>query len=236
LTGGITSPPVNALTLRGELDMRFSPLCANIAVAGPVFANGRPPPSPYVIHAGDSIHYSCPATQTSNGTPAAVAMLANDSRMWAMNPDAMFAATFNMAKSTFAQQPAVVTLSCGASACGADALRAAISMNPGRPLLIQGSLDINTPGDIGSMAAPVLLNVTGNVDFGTVGANIYGVLYVQAANWSTAGSAVVRGAVIGEGNIGGHGTPTISYDSDIVRTLRANTGSFVRVPGSWQDF
>jgi hypothetical protein len=50
------------------------------------------------------------------------------------------------------------------------------------------------------------------------------------------GAALLRGALMAEGDISGSSTATVSYDPDLLRLLRATTGSFVRVPGGWQDF
>jgi Tfp pilus assembly protein PilX len=239
IAGSVASPPVNALTAGGNVDLGGAALSGNIAVANAVFTNNKPAPSPYVIHAGGMINTTNMVLRSMGGIPVpdpASAVLANDDLVGNLGADRMFAATFNMTRATFANQQAAVTLQCGLASCNADAVRTAALFNPGRPILVVGDLALDSPGDIGSANEPVLINVTGNVDFGSSGVTIYGVLYVQAATWASAGAATVVGATIAEGNIGGNMTATFTYNSDIVRKLRASTGTFVRVPGSWQDF
>jgi hypothetical protein len=113
-------------------------------------------------------------------------------------------------------------------------LQDAVTRNPGRPIWINGDLSVGNV-DVGSPAAPVLLVVEGNV---TLAANtrIYGLVYTQATEWAIAGTGLVQGAVIAEGDVEGVSAPTIVFDPGIVNLLRADYGSFVRVPGSWKDF
>jgi hypothetical protein len=42
--------------------------------------------------------------------------------------------------------------------------------------------------------------------------------------------------VVAEDNITGTGATTVTYNADVLRRLRQNTGSLVRLPGSWRDF
>lgn len=234
LTGGIASPPINALTARQGIDLGGAALKGRVDVAGPVLPTL--PASNFVIHAGGNVNTSGMVLGTIAGSPSDAFVFGNDTALAGLTADRMFAATFNMWQTSFRDQPAAVVLNCGVAACGADAVRNAIAANPGRPLWINGDLTLDTAGDIGSATAPVLLNVTGNVDFGALSINVYGLVYVQAAAWSSAGNAQVRGAVIAQGSIGGTMAPTLIYDADVLKLLRARTGSFVRVPGSWMDF
>lgn len=238
LTGGIASPPVNALTARGNIDLGGAAMSAGIAVADPVFSTGRPPPSPYVVHAGGTVNQSGMNLSSLGGTPAGNMVLAGDPALSAgsFDADRMFAATFNMSKATFANQQGLVTLDCAVVTCNAQAVRDAAALYPSSPILVLGDLAIDSAGDIGSTGTPVLLVVTGDIDFGASAVNLYGVVYVQAADWTSAGAAHVIGATIAEGNIGGSTTATFTYNSDVVRRLRAYNGSFALVPGSWQDF
>jgi len=120
-------------------------------------------------------------------------------------------------------------------ACNAAIVRGLAAQNPGRPIWLQGNLDIDSGGDIGSAASPVLLVIEGNLDF-INDITIHGLVYVRSADWPTAGTGTVRGAVIAEGNVSGAGTPRIVYDRALLDFLRLTTGSFVRVPGGWRDF
>jgi hypothetical protein len=53
---------------------------------------------------------------------------------------------------------------------------------------------------------------------------------------NTAGSPRIHGAVVAEGNLTITGTPRISYEPGVLRTINMTQGSLVRVPGSWRDF
>ena len=57
-----------------------------------------------------------------------------------------------------------------------------------------------------------------------------------AGKWVTAGDLYVQGATVAEGDVTGTGNPTLVYDLGILNRLRLTGGSFVRVPGGWQDF
>ena len=73
------------------------------------------------------------------------------------------------------------------------------------------------------------------------GCRLFGMLYLFDASgtnaWTTgAGSTVIDGAVVAENNLMITGTPTITFDPVVLRTISTTQGSLVRVPGSWRDF
>ena len=119
-------------------------------------------------------------------------------------------------------------------------VRDALAFNPSRPLWLTGSLIVDSAGDIGSAAIPAVIIVNGDLQFTTAGVNIYGLVFnrlaVGSTTWTTSGAGQINGAVVAEGAVGGTGTPTIVHNEDVLRLLRYNNGSFVRVPGSWRDF
>jgi hypothetical protein len=250
LTGGLASPPVNALTAVGNINITGATgLTVNVApgVTGPLFPNNLLPPSPYAVHTGGGTVTGVTATWLP-GTPSGASILSGDSALAALsanptpsaNPNAnlLFETTFNMGSSTFQNQPALVVLNCGTSACTASQVRNAITLNPNRPIWVQGDLTVDSAGDIGSLTAPVLLVVSGNsLTFGSNPINIYGLVFATTTTQlNLSGAALLRGALMAEGDISGSSTATVSYDPDLLRLLRATTGSFVRVPGGWQDF
>ncbi len=47
---------------------------------------------------------------------------------------------------------------------------------------------------------------------------------------------VVHGAVLSAGLYAGPTEPAVHRDIDVLGALTRQTGSFVRVPGSWRDF
>jgi PilX N-terminal len=149
--------------------------------------------------------------------------------------DAFFADTFNMWPLTQRQQPANITLVCNPVACDAATVRDLAARNPGRPIRLQGDLVIDSAGDIGSAASPVLLTVEGDLSF-TTDITIHGLVYLRSADWVTSGTGTIRGAVVAEGAVSGGGTPRVVYDRALLETLRLTTGSIVRVPGGWRDY
>ena len=114
-------------------------------------------------------------------------------------------------------------------------MRTAASLNPDRVIWIDGDLDIDTGGDIGSAAEPLVLVVTGNLTFSTP-ANVFGLVYSRAADWVSSGAGVIRGAAVAETRLSGSATTDIVYDTAILNHLRLQSGSFILVPGSWRDF
>ena len=166
-----------------------------------------------------------------------------------LSTDRMFAAVFSMFPESFRQQQGGVQKSCGVGGCSsgnagtAGDVRNLLALNPGRPLWLDGSLIVDTAGDIGSAAEPVLLIVNGNVAFSGVGVGvtIHGLVYVRpaapATDWVTSGSGQFSGAVVSEGGVSvGVGNLTIVHSGDTLNILRGNTGTFVRVPSSWRDY
>jgi Tfp pilus assembly protein PilX len=219
-------PPSAALTAGGTVDLTAgAPLAlfnTDASVGGiSIRARGA-------VSVDNSLLFSLP------GTPGAQTLSASDLSLPA-TADAFFADTFNMWPLTQRQQPAAITLDCDPVACDAATVRDLAARNPGRPIWLAGDLDIDSAGDIGSATSPVLLVVEGALDF-TTDITIHGLVYVRSADWVTAGSSTVRGAIIAEGNVSGAGTPQIVYDRALLESLRLTSGSIVRVPGGWRDY
>jgi hypothetical protein len=120
-------------------------------------------------------------------------------------------------------------------------------MNPGGVFWVDGPLTVDTAATLGSVAAPVILVLGGDVNTGA-GFTVNGLVYSRGAQWNhSTGAALVRGAFIAEGNVDGDftilGAPSIVFDADIVERLKLvkarqvpDFGSIVRVPGSWRNF
>lgn len=138
----------------------------------------------------------------------------------------------------YLQQPGALRLDCEAG-CNGDDVRAAIALNPGRVLWIDGDVDLDGAA-IGSTAAPVLMVVDGGLEVET---EVFGVVYVRrtdpddpAVPWASAGTGRITGALLVEGSASIGGALTVVHDADVLALLRRASGSFVRVPGSWADF
>ena len=239
LSGGASSPPLAALTARGQVNV----------VGGTPFAayNTGAAGSGITIQSGGTIIGTVPTLVSSPGSPGGMASaIQNDAALLlpAATPftsnDRMFAAVFNTRAETMRTQQAGIELS--SCPCSAAQVRAAASLNPWRPIWVNGDLIGDSAGDIGSAALPVLLVVNGNLQFTVTGVTIYGLVYNRlptgVTTWDTTGAAAgqVIGAAVAENDLGGTGTPTFAYDADVIRLLRWNTGTFVRVPSSWKDY
>jgi len=152
-----------------------------------------------------------------------------------------FASMIHVIPERWIQQPAVVTLTCGVGGCSAAEVRDTIAANPGRPLWINGSVSVDTSGDLGSATAPVLMVINnGNLDFTIPSVTIHGLVVLRPTDpvtgWVTSGSGRIHGAVVVDGAVTGAGTLSIEYNGEVLAALRATVGNFTRVPGSWRDW
>jgi hypothetical protein len=145
----------------------------------------------------------------------------------------MLASVFGVAAATYRDQPAVLHFTTPPTA--AD-LRTAIANNPMRPIWIDGDLVIDSAGDIGSAANPVVIVVNGgNLTFAS-NVKIYGAVFVMTPSWVTGGTGTIQGAAVASTGLGGNGNGTYVYDRALLENLRLTSGSFVIVPGSWKDY
>jgi PilX N-terminal len=226
LKGGVTTIPAAALTVGGDL---------NLGGAALTVANSDMQGTGLTIQSGGSIATGGLVLVTTPGSPGSLSYVANDSSISGLTVNRMFASVFGMWRETYRDQPGAVVMNCG-GVCTANAVRTTIAQNPGRVLWLQGDFDVDSAGNIGTVAEPVVIVVTGGVAFGAVGGVINGLLYTQTANWSTSGVARVKGAVVAERNMSGNTTSTFQYDATVLNLLRTQSGSFVLIPGSWKDF
>ena len=244
LTGNVASVPAAPLLARGKVDFSGASLA-------PTIYNTDSAGSGITVQAGGMI--TNVVSRSLPGTPGALSRVETDpalNNLVALTPfsaeDRMFASVFNMTAGTFKSQPAAVEVKpCSTLVpCTAAQVRTAVEMNPGRPIWVDGDLEVTSAGDIGTANKPVLVVVNGNLTF-PVDATIYGMVYVRPpvpspppamSSWVTSGMGRIQGAVVAEGEISGSGSPTIIYDRAVLDRLRGSVGSFVRAPGSWRDF
>ena len=239
LAGNAAGLPLAAVTARGAVNLGTSALSAYNTVTGG---------SGIALQSGGSIAGTAMVLRGAPGTPAAAASIDSDPALvlTAATPyttaDRMFATVFKARPSAFQNQQGIIELTCPLSGCSAATVRTAISLNPGRPLWLTGPLIVDSAGDIGSAAEPVLMVVNGDLQHTASGATIFGLVYVRMAGaataWNVSGSGQITGAVVTDGGLTSTVStgPTVIYDSDVLRLTRFNVGSFVRVPGSWRDF
>ncbi len=154
--------------------------------------------------------------------------------------DRKFIQFFGLTPASYRRQPGLPQLDCSGG-CDAAAINNLASRNPGRPLWLTGAGGtVTIDAAVGTLAAPLLLIIEGDVVFGS-GGSLTGLAYGRKAiwTWTVTGSPTVNGAVIAEGGLtinGGSSNMTVNYDAARLRALRIAQGSFVRVPGSWRDF
>jgi Tfp pilus assembly protein PilX len=249
LSGRATAYPLAALSVRG-------PVTAN----GMSLANTAPAGSGVTVHASGNVSTAGLALTTLAGNALGGSTLALDAQL---SPPAIaasggapgitaaerfFATTFLLPTQRWRQMPAVVTLTCPAGGCDAATVRTAIANNPGRPLWLTDSLLVDSAGDIGSAAAPVMMVVNGNLEFSAASVTIHGLLMLRPADptvgWDIGESTeagTIRGAVVVDGAVTRSGAGTgnimnVQYDQGVLTTLRSSSGTFFRVAGSWRDW
>jgi hypothetical protein len=239
LTGNPAGAPKAALTARGTVALG--------GTAAMVVANTRPGGLGITVHSGGTMNAAGLTLQTAPGSPSNSSFIDNDAQfaLPATGPfsitDRMFASVFSIRPEAFRTQPAAIQLTCPISGCSAATVRSAWELNPGRPLWLTGNLNIDSAGNIGTALDPVVIVVNGDLQFTTSGVTIFGVVYNRLlpagdTDWTTTGSGQVTGAVVAEGGVNGTGAVTVAYDADVIRLIRFNNGSFVRVPSSWRDY
>lgn len=229
LNSALATPPTAALTVRNGLNANNGTLTV---------VNSDAPSRGVTIDAGGAITNDGSVRLSSvPGTPGSSSVLANDTSLAALgSADRMFVTVFGMDRATHRSQPAAVRVTCSGNC--ATQIAQAVSRNPGRAIWVQGAATIDSAQVWGTAAEPVMLLVSGDL---TVAANLQltGVLYLQgdSTTWATnAGSTLIQGAVVAEGNLSVQGGPTIVFDPGVLRTINQTQGSLVRIPGSWRDF
>jgi hypothetical protein len=234
LVGAVPAEPAAAMTVRGTLD---GPGVDQLAV----FNRSRGGAG-LALRTGGGV-VGTPYLGGGPGTPGDTLRLTGDTSLGNAGPGApearkaerMFEQSLGLRRDTYRWQPATVVVDCSAG-CDAEALRDVVQLNPGRVLWLDG--DATLSGAYGSDAAPLQIVVTGDVTVDAAGATLAGVVYSAGSNWTLDGPLTLRGVLIAEGDLqlGGTASTVVALEPAVVNTLRTQSGSFVRVPGSWRDF
>lgn len=234
LSGRATTFPQAALTARGNVT------ASNLNVINAASAG-----SGITVHASGTINTPGLVLTTSAGNALGGSTLDLDANL--DPPDIgtfttaqrFFASMFMLTPERWEQMPGVVTVTCtgAGGACDAAAVRTAIRDNPGRPLWLTGGLTIDGTDDIADAANPVMMVINGNLAFST-NRTIHGLLMLRGTDWDTGtvAAGTIRGAIVVDGAVTGTSSLIIRYDSDVLRNLRTQSGSFFRVAGSWRDW
>lgn len=250
LKPALATPPAAALTVLGNVSVGAVVRAYNTEAdrGGLALHVGNPPIPPALV--GPVINTGGFVLRGPPGTSGAAAAVLSDPSLTAMNdaPSRVFPTLLGTWPNTYREQPAVVTpFACPALGDCRATLAASVERNPGRIHWIQGDLTLSTAGDIGSLpdpaippalpdftlAGPVMLVVTGRV-LVTANVRIFGFVYTQSGDWQ--GNGEIQGAAFIEGSLGALAAPTINVDGRVMDAMRMQSGSFVRLPGSWRDF
>ena len=226
LLPALGTPPAAPLTARGRINTP-----AALGVHNPDAASGG-----LALHVGGGVNAPLIRVTPPAGTPVAEASAANDAALSGLTPEHFFSAYFGLDKAGWKNQPGVQTLACSGN-CGA-ALTEAVQASGGSPMLwVDGDLTLDGPLALGTPQQPVVLVAGGAIRFsGAV--RVHGVVYGTSMSWdnATAPGALLRGALITEGDVQGTGAPDLFYDAALLAVLKGSGGSFARVAGSWRDF
>ena len=227
LMPGLRTAPAAALTVHDAVDADSAAFGAHNRDA----ASGG-----LAIHAGGAVgaalaHLSVPA-----GAPASTAIAGNDAALSGLTRTQFFASWFGIDRSGWKGQPAAQRLACSTDC---TALLLSAIARDAAPTLIHAAGDVRIVGPVtlGSRDQPVVIVADGALRFeGAVVLN--GVGYGASIAWNhTAGpGALVRGALLSEGDYQGDGAPEIVRDSELLARLQGDAGTFTRVNGSWRDF
>lgn len=226
LIGGLRTLPAATITTRGAFD-------ANAATLG---IHNLDPNTGIAIHAGGPIAAALARLGAPAGAAPAGALIGHDSALAALSPDAFFAAWFGLDKTAWKRQASVVQIDCAAG-CTAALTAAIASTGDNAMIWVEGDLTLTGALVLGSSARPVLIVVSGNAQLdGAVLLN--GLIYAQSLSWNHASGpgAALHGAALSASDYRGNGAPELTYAADRLAQLKGNTGSFVRVSGSWRDF
>jgi hypothetical protein len=227
LVPGIATLPAAPLTVKGDVDAQGSAL----GLHNPDAASGGA-----AVDAGGSVAALNLRLTTAPGAAGALAVIERDAALRDQAADRLFARHFGLDKATWRDQPAVDALRC-ADGCAAELERSTGRRGSRALIWIEGDALIEGPATIGSADRPVVLVADGTLRLrGAV--VVHGLIHARHIGWDdTSGAgALLRGAAISETGYRGNGAPDLFYDARVLGLLNGNSGSFVRVPGSWRDF
>lgn len=220
----LAAVPAAALTVRGALSLPDAPF----ELSHRTSASGG-----LTLRSGGAIDAPRLLLHSVPGAPAWASVVDRDASLSRLDSAAFFDSLFRMSASQWRQQPDVRHVAC-ATACD-EALVQALADGTHPRLWLHGGLHLASTHTLGSARAPVLLVVDGPVRFDAA-VRIHGLVHGRAASWIDHAGAQVHGAVTLETDLAGRGASRIAHDAAILSRLRARSGTWARVPGSWRDF
>ncbi|MEP7056160.1 MAG: PilX N-terminal domain-containing pilus assembly protein [Caldimonas sp.] len=227
LLPALRTAPAAALTVRGAVD-------ADAAAFG--VHNRDAESGGLAIQAGGAVNTGHAHLTGPAGSSGAALIARDDAALAGVGAGRLFASYFGLDKNAWARQPVVKRLGCNGS-CGAALLALIETESTAALIHVDGDLQIDGPAALGSTQRPVVVVVAGNVRLNGPVA-VVGVLYAASVTWGGGAvpGALLRGALLSEGDYRGDATPEIVYDTEVLARLKGSAGTFARVNGSWKDF
>ncbi len=224
----LASPPAATLTTRGAIDVGSAALGLHNADA---LSGGL------AVHAGGAIEGAALRISSTPGASTASALLQRDASLAALSEGKFFSRHFGTDLLQWKHQPGVQRLQC-AGDCSA-ALLALIEPHPDiARIAIDGDLRLAGSLQVGSRDKPVVLVVDGRLTLsGPV--RLHGLVYAHHMQWDAVAQGeggLLHGGALLAGGFSGDGAPDLVYDAALMLRLKRQTGTWVRVPGSWRDF
>jgi Tfp pilus assembly protein PilX len=229
LVSGLASPPSAALTVLGNV---------NTDAALGLHTSTRA-----AAHAGGAVTAPNARIGVAAGGVASLTIIDQDPALRSFNGARFFTQLFGMDAATWLSQNMIRKVVCEGH-CNA-ALSDAVTSTDGPVLLwVEGDLSLTGPLVLGRAAQPVLLVVNGTATL-SGGVQIHGLLHAARVEWNADGTEShgsgkaagrVTGAVTSASDYSGNSAPDLVFDAAVLQLLKANSGSFARVAGSWKDF
>ena len=226
LLPALGTPPAAPMTARGRINATGALGLHNVDAASGGLA----------VHAGGGVTAPLIRVTAPAGASMADAWANNDVALAAQTPEQFFTGYFGLDKAGWKNQPMVRQLDCTGN-CSAALTEAASAAGGSAMIWVNGPLVLDGPVSLGSPEHPVVIVADGAAQLsGAV--RLHGVLYAGSAQWNNvaAPGALIRGALITEGDFQGDGSPDLFYDAALLAALKNHSGSFARVSGSWRDF
>ena len=228
---GLAITPQAAITILGNVE------ATTVGSSTPGIHNPDGNSGGLTVQSGGALNSASVRLYSAPGAAPTASTATQDATLAALDATGLFASMFGVDLATWVSHPAVQTIACD-NVCGADLARAIDRSAGNRMLHIAGDARIDGPVTIGSPERPVLIVISGSARIdGAV--TIHGVLHANAVHWSasTPGDAArLEGALVSASDIRLDGAVDIHRHAGNLSLLRQNTGSMVRVPGSWRDF
>ena len=240
LARALPVPPVAALTAGNAIAM--------VPPATALRVSNADPKTGVTVHAGNAITAtntlllgpagsvsttSVPPDAALLGLSTEAAPLATTFQPTTFPSWHLFLTLFGMDAVTFSRQPAATFVDC-TGGCTSASIATVVANNPGRIVWIEGNIDLDNAGTLGTATQPLMMVASGDITLSAQVA-INGFLYGRDILWqASAAGSVVRGAMVASRDFQGASAVSVAYDADIIQRISLSYGSFVRVPGSWQ--